>query len=80
MPFGPPMIFRISAAKELGPTASSVGPQTTLAVSVLSLALHRDALNAQAPLAKIDTRSKIIRFSCKSLILRKKNDIIFAVI
>jgi hypothetical protein len=53
-----PMIFRSSASAELGPFALAKGPQTPAAVPVLSLALHGDSLAAQAPLAKIDIRSK----------------------
>jgi len=59
---GPPMIFRISAAKKLTLFALAKRVRTVLAVPVLSsrlkAGLHRDTRNARSSLAKIDTRSR----------------------
>jgi len=58
-----PMIFRISAAKQLAPR-SLPRRSDSFTVPVLSSAygvLHGDSLNAQAPLAKIDIRSNLAR-------------------
>ncbi|MCX5697323.1 MAG: hypothetical protein NTU54_05090 [Candidatus Omnitrophica bacterium] len=56
------MIFRISVAAELGRPALAETASNSFAIPELSSAcggLHRDSLNAQAPLAKISIRSKI---------------------
>jgi len=52
-----PMIFRISAAKQLAPRAPA-RRSNSFAVPVLSLRSTGIPENAQAPLAKIDIRAK----------------------
>ncbi len=54
-----PMIFRISVAAELTPRALALGAQTASpSQDCRPLGRPWDSLNAQAPLAKIDIRSK----------------------
>jgi len=61
---GPPMIFHISAAKELALFTLVKRAQTTLAVLRIVVppkaGLPKDTLNAQAPLAKISNSLEIL--------------------
>jgi hypothetical protein len=57
-----PMIFRISVAAELGRPALAETALKQHRHPRFVASLHGDSLNAQAPLAKIDIRSKTASF------------------
>ena len=62
-PLGPPMIFRISAAAELAIfVATKIARTASLSQDCCPFGQPWDTRNAQAPLAKIDTCSKINKF------------------